>query len=82
MKKFKYKIVKTDEIIEGNTYCEVLEEYRKATGDNRTYKDFFEKFPENVALITETNQNFSSNEEFECFLVVSHLIILNIICKL
>lgn len=78
----KYEIVETKEVIEGKSYCDIVMKYRAITKDNRTYKDLIEEYPENTALITETNQDFSSDEESKCFLIVSYLITLKIICKL
>lgn len=78
----KYEIVATKEVIVGEFYCDIVIKYRDITKDNRTDVDFLEEFPEYLALITETNQNFSSDEESKCFLIVSYLKILKIIYQL
>jgi len=75
----KYEIASTKEIIEGEFYCDIVMKYRDITKDNRSDVDFLEEFPEDLALITETNQIFSSEGEFKCFIIVSYLKILKII---
>jgi len=66
----KYIVAKTQTPIQGNTFCELLEEYRKETHDKRTYVDFLEEYPENASLITEQNQDFKTPEEFESFVII------------
>jgi hypothetical protein len=78
----KYIITETETLIQGDTYCELLEEYRKATGDRRTYKDLMDKFPEHVQLITDQNQEFKTEQESECFITIKILESLKIIKKL